>query len=278
MAVGDRFPSIYVPPVAARGIMPTPVVTQPSLYPIRIGIIYPRNVNGADICYTCHSEQGELYYCKDDKDGRIIRATEWFSTNLARHLNIATADCAVLEEPNSGQTVFGSRHAISSAASFDAKNFLSIPLEDELGQPGEWIGRYLSGLYAFDLFLNNPDRGFQNFLLLQHGINRQLCAIDFASAQLGDLAGTNFPVASTHTVFVGRFCRQKHGFYPESAFEMIRRLAAVPPQIIAGFLDGMPDDWMTSKQREGICEHWSGNGIEGRLAALRSGIADESLL
>jgi hypothetical protein len=59
---------------------------------------------------------------------------------------------------------------------------------------------------------------------------------------------------------------------------MIDRLAAVPAETIAGFLNQMPGDWMSTEQREGISGLWSGNRIGGRLVALRTGIADESLL
>lgn len=252
---------------------------QPTLYPSRITTIYPGGVNGADIKFLCEADQGGPYYCKSDKDGRLIRATEWLCTHLAAHLNIATADCAIIEDPQSGETYFGSRQIPSLASDTDLDAFLNTPQLGELGQPSEWPGAYLSQLYTLDLFFNNPDRGVVNMLLQQEGYARRLCAIDFAAANVASWTGRKFPVESSTTVWVGRWLHRLHRFYPRTAFEMIDRIAAVPAETIAGFLSKMPDDWMLAEQREGICELWSGKkSIGGRLTALRTGLADESLL
>ena len=270
-------PSIL--PISGRREIVTPSMSaQASLYPLRVSTIYPGGVNGADILYCCEVDKGGTFYCKADKDGRLIRATEWLCTHLAAHLNIVTAECAAIEDPHSGDTLFGSRQILSPASDFEAAKFLNTPQLGELGQPSEWPGAYLSGLYALDMFLNNPDRGKQNFFLQREGLRQRLFAFDFASARLDNLAGKNFPIASSATVGIGRFLRRKHGFFQRSAFEMIDRIAVIPAETIATFLGSMPKDWMSSEQREGICELWSGKRIGGRLMALRTGIADESLL
>lgn len=59
---------------------------------------------------------------------------------------------------------------------------------------------------------------------------------------------------------------------------MVDRLAAIPAETITRFLSLMPDDWMSAEQKESICELWSKHQIASRLAALRSGLGDESLL
>ncbi len=156
------------------------------------------------------------------------------------------------------------------------------PLDDppagELGQPSSWPGAYLSQLYAFDLFAGNWDRSIQNFLLQNEGFTRRLCVFDFASCSLEGLAAIKFPVASDPTVRIGKFLRLRHGFFPKAAIEMIDRLAAIPAETITRFLSLMPDDWMSAEQKESICELWSKHQIASRLAALRSGLGDESLL
>ena len=251
---------------------------EPSLFPLRISTIYPDLVNGADISFSCEADRGGTYYCKGDKGRRLIRATEWFCTHLAAHLGIPTPECAILEHPRTSETFFGSQQLSSLASDVELSTFLRNPQRGELGQPAEWPGAYLSGLYAFDLFVSNPDRGMNNFLLNREGLTRRLCVFDFASVDITVLAGMNFPVASDATVHIGRFLRDRHGFFRQAAFEMIDRLSAVPAETIAGFLKRMPGDWMHAEQREGICELWSGKRLGGRLAALRTGIADESLL
>lgn len=251
---------------------------QPSLFPLRVGTPYPTLVNGADIAFSCEAQSGGTYFCKRDKDGRHIRAAEWFFTHVARYLGIVTPECAILEDGNAQDTVFGSLQVIGEVAGFEAHQFLTTPSLGELGQPSEWPGAYLSGLYVIDLFIGNIDRSLKNFFVLQEGSNRRLCAYDFASANLAGLATRQFPVATCHTIQVGRFLRFRHSFFDRAANDMIDRIAAIPSEVIASFLKQMPGDWMSLKQREGICELWSARRFGGRLMALRTGIADGSLL
>jgi hypothetical protein len=251
---------------------------QPSLFSLRASTIYPGKPNGADILFHCESDQGGTYYCKGDHSGRFIRATEWFLTHLAQHVGFATPECAVVERDDLGETFFGSRQICSPACSIELHAFLMTPQKNELGQPSNWPGAYLSQLYAFDLFVGNPDRSLTNFLLQKEGFGRRLCAFDFASANLLNMAGIKFGVASDITVSIGRLLRHRHGFFPKSAIETIDRLAAVPAETIVGFLRQMPNDWMSAERKEGICELWSKHQIASRLAALRSGLSDESLL
>ena len=253
-------------------------MAQKSLLPLRFRTIYPHLTNGADLSFVCEAEVGGTFYCKDDKSGRSIRSTEWFCTRLASHVGILTADCAVMESAEDGKTYFGSLSHLSTASMFEVRDFLTQPHKGELGQPSEWPGRYLSSLYALDLFLNNPDRGISNFLMRVDGMSRLLCAIDFAAVRLGDLSTRNFLVATDPTVSVGKLLRRLHGFFRDSAFEMIDRIAAIPRDTVRGFLREMPDEWMVAEQREGISDLWSEKRLGGRLMALRTGIADESLL
>lgn len=253
-------------------------MNQPQLFPLRVSTKYPSLVNSADLSFSCEADRGETFYCKSDKDGRIIRATEWLLTFLANHLGIPTAECAALIDPESGDRVFGSRQVLGAAAPAEAKAYLMQPQKNELGQPSAWPGAFLSGLYAFDLFVGNPDRGLNNFLLQREGLNRRLIAFDFASARLDILSGRNFPVATCPTVKIGKLLRSQHGIFRQSAFEMIDRIAATPAETIEAFLGSMPDDWLNRGQREGIHELWSKKRLGGRLTALRTGLADESLL
>jgi len=250
---------------------------QANLIPRRISTRYPSPPPGADITFWGEAWEGGTFYCKDDKDGRAIRATEWLLTSIARHVGLATADFSLIEN-DAGDTFFGSLQLPSSADRFEVQRFLSTSRVGELGQPSEWPGQHLSQVYAYDLFVNNPDRSLANFLLQNEGLSSRLCLIDFASAHLDGFTDYNFPVETSVTVRVGRFLRDRHRFFLRSAYEMIDRIAAIPGGVVEGFVRQMPDDWLTTEQSEGICENWSENRIKGRLMALRSGLADESLL
>ncbi|PAV92612.1 hypothetical protein WR25_06382 [Diploscapter pachys] len=259
-------------------IVPPFMSAEPSLFPVRASTIYPAPPNGADILFHCEGDRGGTYYCKGDHSGRQIRATEWFFTHLAHHVGFATPECAIVERRDANTSFFGSRQIASPASAMELHNLLMTPQRGELGQPSSWPGAYLSQLYAFDLFAGNWDRSIQNFLLQNEGFTRRLCVFDFASCSLEGLAAIKFPVASDPTVRIGKFLRLRHGFFPKAAIEMIDRLAAIPAETITRFLSLMPDDWMSAEQKESICELWSKHQIASRLAALRSGLGDESLL
>jgi hypothetical protein len=257
--------------------VPSDRLVQPGLFPKRVSTKYPLRVQGADIAFVCEVAEGGTYYCKEDSRARSTRLIDWVCTRLADHVGVATALCAVVEDDD-GQTYFGSLQHKSTSLGFSADAFLRKPRRGELGQPSEWPGRHLSQLYVLDLFLDNADRDMPNFVLESEGQNLRLCAIDFAASELGSLSTREFPIAQTRTFLVGKLLRHTHGFFQDSALEMIDRIAAVPTSAIAGFLAETPSDWATEMQREDICEVWQSVQMQERLAALRSGIKDGSLL
>lgn len=258
------------------GNIPSSSDSQLSLLPTRISTVYPSQPTGKHISLVGEAKDGHIYYCKCDADGRPIRATEWVAQSLARHLGIAVPEFRVME--HNGETFFGSRQAVSTAGFFEVHDFLTRNQPDELGGASEWVGRRLSGLYVLDLFLNNPDRGLNNFLLETDGYTRKLCAIDFADARLEDISSDRFPVASSNTIVKGKYLRDVHGFYLDAALEMIERIRAVPASEMNGILGGMPSDWMSDDQKSQFCEAWAGDRFESRLSALRTGLEDESRL
>jgi hypothetical protein len=248
--------------------------SEPMLLPQRASTVHLIQPNGADITLVCTAREGGTFYCKEDKTGRSIRATEMFATRLAGKVNIATPFCSVVELED-GSTLFGSLGHDSIASEFEVRDFLSRAQLDELGGKSPWLGRRLSGLYAFDLFLGNPDRSLRNFIL--ENDTGRLCVYDFADVQLNNLSHERFLVEESETISVGRFLRSIHKFEPTAALEMIDHLAAVPVDVIRLILKEMPDDWMPADQREGLCDVWD-NQRNGRLSALRAGIKDGSLL
>lgn len=254
------------------------MIGQDTFFRPRVNTIYPGGVNGADIAFRCEADRGGIYYCKEDKDGRAIRATEWICTQLARYAGITTPDFAVLDSRETDQTYFGSRQVPSPASDFYLDEYLRTPQVDEIGRPTGWLGAYLAKVYAVDLFLGNWDRGRRNFMLQTEGSMARLCAFDYASSSLGGLSGLEFPVASSGTVKLGRLLRTRHGFISSGAQEALDKMEMAKADVILGILESMPVDWLGDEQRNEIGELWSSRRIEARLRALRAGLADGSLL
>lgn len=246
--------------------------SEPLLIPHRISSKFGPP-NGADIAFVALSS-GRALYCKDDKDGRPIRAVEMFCTRLAGEAGILTPDCAIVED-DGGRTYFGSVDVGSIASIFEVRGYLSSTTASEIGAPDPWLGRYLSGLYAYDLFVGNVDRSIQNFLMAT--ADRQLRAFDFASSDLKKLSGQRFSIENTSTLSLGRRLRKIHGFDLEAALEMIRRLEGIPVKVVRRFTDELPRDWLEEVERESLCGGWEQN-LGARLAALSAGLRDGSLL
>lgn len=250
---------------------------QGNLFPLSVSVVLPGDWPGGDLAFRAMIGS-EIYYCKRDKDGRPVCATEWFCTSLAQHLAIPVPDFGVVACPYTGDLIWGSKNAGDVAGRFELDDFLQTPPADGVHSPFAWLGRYLSGLYVLDLFVGNPDRQACNFLLAKAGGARRLLAFDFASARLDGIGGTTFPLEASKTFSVGRALRAQQGFFQDSAAEMLDRIGAVPVAVIRGVVESMPDDWLTGEQKRGICELWSNGKVGDRLQALRRGIKDESLL
>ena len=248
-----------------------------SLLPSRVSIRYPHEPVGKHIRFRCDTTDGQTFFCKSDADGRPIRAIEWFCHGLTKHLGIAVAPFAVVED-NDGQTYFGSRLKISTAEHFEMLAYLTQAKINELGGKSDWLGRHLSMLYVIDMFLNNDDRNINNFILDKGGMPITLRAIDFADGDPGDISGRSFPVAASNTVCNGRFLASVHGFHPDAASEMINRIRAVPVAAINGIFGGMPDEWIDNEWRNSICGSWADQHHFDRLSALLAGINDGTLL
>jgi hypothetical protein len=251
------------------------VDSQPSFLPTRVGTIYPGQPTGKHVIFLCTAVDGFEYYCKADADGRPIRATEWISYSLARHVGIAVPEFRIMED-SQGETLFGSRHVISTSSFFEVGDYLSRQRLNELGGPAQWFGRWLTGLFVLDMFLNNPDRGNSNFVLEKAGAAEKLHVIDFADSRLEDITTDRFPVAMSSTVCEGKFRASVHGFYLDSASEMIEKIGLIPVSVIGGIIGGMPNDWMAGEQKLQICASWADNRLQSRLSALRSGLEDGS--
>lgn len=246
--------------------------SEPMLIPHRITVELPP-LNGADIRFMAVCN-GRPIFCKDDKDGRRIRAVEMLSTRMAGEVGILTPECTVVENDR-GETFFGSIGPMSLAGDLEVQNYLATPEQNEFGGSEPWLGRYTSGLYAYDLFIGNPDRNKRNFVMALD--DRHLRAIDFASADLKLWATERFLIEKTNTLSLGRVLRKIHGFDIDAALEIVKRIEAIPVKAIRRFLAELPRDWLSEVEGESLCGKWESK-LGARLAALSAGLRDGSLL
>lgn len=242
------------------------------LFHVRINGRYPPP-NGKDVKFYCQGDDGKIYYCKEDEGNRTIRATEWVATKFAEWLGISVARCAVLEED--GETFFGSMSPTRLSQDFELQAYLEKATSNELGKPEPWVGRYFAQVWAFDLFLDNPDRNMRNFILDRDGQTAQIRAFDFADAGFLDFSVEKFPIASSNTGKLGRIIRRRHGAHKAAAFEILDRIRAVPKSVIEDILRGMPESWLSRDRMGGFFEVWSDGRSEQRVSRTKALIEHE---
>lgn len=247
------------------------------LFPVRLRTreIPPQ---GAHIEFVSRADDGELYYCKADRNGDPCRMREAFFSLLAGEVNLSTPDFRIVEDEETGETFFGSRRMPSTVAEFERKRFLRTERKDELGRRLPFPSRWLSQLYAFDLFVANDDRSADNIIAISEGRGLRLRPIDFSAAGLARCGICEFPSGQSETVQVARDLRTVHGFFADSAIQLVDQLKAVPRSVISGLFDAMPSEWVHSEERERICDIWSGPQLDERLSALRTGLENGQLL
>jgi hypothetical protein len=197
-------------------------------------------------------------------------------TRLAAALNIRTPGWAIIE--HDAETYFGSLSEPSSALPFEARDYLTTPQHNELGQMSHFPGEFLAELLAFDLFIGNSDRGLNNFLVLRDGSFPPICAVDFADGEVGNLASGRFPVATSPTVIVGKRLAAIHGSFARSAVGMVDRIAALPAHVFTRLVRDVPSDWLSADRKGDLDAVWESPGFYARLDILRSRLKDGTLV
>ncbi len=266
-------PSSRLHPGRKLAAISTNSESQESLFQRRVSTRLPDAVRGQHLAFGCIADDGRYYYCKEDRNGHPARASEWLATRLARAVDLPTVECAVVLDPDTGEEFFGSRQVELVADFFSVRDFLSRPNTDELGGHGAFPGQFLTELRTFDLFVDNPDRGPDNFVLVRDGLLTNLCPIDFASARLIECTTDGFPLETERTIFVGKLHQELHGSHPEFVEKMLEKLAAISVTTVRKILGEMPDLWLTVHQRGKIDEFWSDGRRDQRLKNLRAALS-----
>ncbi len=169
--------------------------------------------------------------------------------------------------------LFGSRKLIGLADTIRTEAYLEKTIESASLVP---LSSFLSKLYAFDMMIFNEDRHFGNYMFIQDGLTPRPFAFDFGRGLFWSWPFLEFPAPTSYTRVCGRILRNKHGFDLAAAESILDRLAALSTETIEEFVKEMPRDWLAPQRQAEFLDWWSGRSV--RLASLRKGLQDESLL
>ena len=253
-----------------------PVQQELMMFPVKAINEYPSRHQTADALGEVEGEDGFFYHVKGDQSGRFVCASEWLCTNLAEEIGIGAPTPALIEMLD-GRLVFGSRRISGVADQVTTELFLTTSsLVTQLPKAG--LCRILSQIYAFDLFINNVDRHFGNYLSVEDSGYRRLYAMDYSRALFSRWPLDGFPLPDQHTRTQGTILREFHGFDMAAALSMIEKLSRLAPAVIEGFIRRMPPVWLPPELHREFMDWWSNGGRKSRLIELGAGLRDGRLL
>jgi len=169
-------------------------------------IEYPPSKSTADCLGMVDADDGGLYYIKGDAHGRPIRASEWLGTHIAEAVGIQAPAPVAIERSN-GEIVFGSRRIAGVADDLLTRSYLMTSSAGNVAVPVTGLSTILSKIYALDMFLNNEDRHFGNYLSIDDNGVRRLYSFDFSRAVFWQWPWNGYPAPTTHTRTHGKLLR-----------------------------------------------------------------------
>lgn len=270
LAKGWTRPVVFTQP---RPAIPS---EQLALFPRKTILELGRNA-GEDIYQYVQADNKRNYYLKLDRPGRYVRASEWLSYRLAHMVGISTPRCDFIQTFD-GDIAFGSEDIGDVAAQIDTVRYLQTGSLNEFGKPLDGLQSALSAIHAFDLFVNNIDRHYKNFLVVGKDDERHLIALDFARSLFWDWPISGFPGQSDLTSEVWIELRERHGFDLGSALAIVDRLGIVTPAQILSMANQMPSHWLPQSIHDDLAAYCGDGAWGSRVAELRRGLEDGSII
>lgn len=249
---------------------------QRQLFPIKINDFYPNDQGSADLTLIGSGDNGKDYAIKRIGDGNgMIPASELFCYELARQVGIATPafDIVLLR---ADELAFGSVWE-GGVYKLSALNMMADLLKKGSLDDAEVksLDKFFGKVYAFDLFINNVDRHFGNYIFrksynsyiaLAFDYSRAWCAVDYKGLQV---VGKNCNTQQSINII-----KQFKKFNRQQANDTLNELSRIGRSTIENILSEMPKEWMTKEQTSEIMEWWGSTEFKDRLLALEKEVAN----
>lgn len=201
-----------------------------------------------------------------------VPAAEWFCTNLAERCGIATPVCKVLKCISDGEYVFGSRIELAAWKSgLNDAQWISI-----LFTANESLKKQLWAIYAFDQFVHNIDRHFNNYLYMKNSRDQVIVkTFDFSlsSFVIGWPRSTTSTLPTDSSTCINwSVAKQFIGDTEELrkvGLNVLDKIERIGVDAISDILNGMPEDWMPPMHKDYLIKWWAGEGKTERINAIR---------
>lgn len=251
--------------------LPLEATYQRTLIPIDVITAYANDQGSADLQSIVEARDGRHYALKSIADGKgRVPASELFCYELAYRVVIPTPAYSLIKLP-SGELAFGSQWeggVINGAPQINFQMFIHQVLSGQVKVTN--LKTFLSRLYAFDLFVNNVDRHWGNYLWRNsHGGKLIALAFDFGRSQF-ETGHTGFealdPKENTQIVFnaINQF---KH-YDRSQAVDCLESIRSIATDEILAILANFPSNWMPNSEKESYVRWWGSAERNARIDTL----------
>ena len=194
-----------------------------------------------------------------------IPASELFCYELARLVHIPTPEYAILNMPDKTQA-FGS-------VWLGASSTISEPLEAmkfvNSSEPERHIFSIMSKIFGFDLFVNNVDRHFGNYLFTDSYKRRIVLAFDFSRAWL-EVSYNGFDSTKPCNTFAcGRLMKSRGLLDLNLAVDTLETIKDIDASIIESIFLKMPKKWLSMSVQKEVLSWWGSEEFTKRIELLK---------
>jgi hypothetical protein len=243
---------------------------QKNLFPIEIVATYPNESGSADLSMIGTGVDGRDYAIKTCSDGKgYVPITELFCYELARALNIATPDFQIVKI-RSGELAFGSVweggvQLISQVTELEKILSGTKPVRN--------LKAFISRVFALDLFINNIDRHFGNFLFRSSYNSHIGLAYDFGRAWYEiNPFGYEVVQKNSKTIQCNFFARNFNQYDRSLASNALDEISVIENSSIRDILLRAPELWLKESERIEFLNWWGSSEMQNRINTLKGSL------
>ncbi|WP_410480713.1 hypothetical protein ACJ70E_16005 [Pseudomonas plecoglossicida] len=251
--------------------LPVEASFQKTLLPVEVITTHTSKLGTADLKVIVEGRDGRHYAVKTLADGSgKVPASELFCYELAYRVVIATPPYSFIAMP-SGDLAFGSAWeggVVNGNKHIDYPAFIDSVLRKTT--PVANVQRFFSRLYAFDLFVNNIDRHWGNYLWrTSFGDSIIALAFDFSRAcfEIGH-EGFEATAPSTKTQIIFGMLNVSKNYIRSEAEDCLKSIKNITTAEISEIFSNFPASWMSEKEKNSYIKWWDSSARTDRIDSL----------
>lgn len=249
---------------------------QHDIFPVEITEFYPNDQKSCDLTTIGSGRNGKDYAIKRTVDGNgMIPASEFFCYELARQVNIATPSFDIVKLQGE-ELAFGSVWE-GGVYNLNEFNIITDLLTNESPEciKVKSLDIFFGKVYAFDLFVNNIDRHFGNYIFRKSYSGYIGLAFDYSRAwYVVDYKGLAVIEKTCNTQVTIQHIKDYKKFNQQQCNNTLDDLGKIKQSTVKQILSKMPEKWMTKLQIEEIIKWWGSKEFNDRLQILKKEVSN----